>query len=773
MGAGISAQETIGGILRQARRQAGLTQEELAEQTGLSLRAIGDLERGQTERPRRRSIQLLARALGLPESVHGQLMGLVRQQMAAGADEAAEVAEVARAGRWLAPAQLPADIADFTGRAGPVGTLRQILAAGVAAPHLGALTVAVVTGAAGTGKTTLAVHTAHLMRAQFPEGQLFAELRGMGSHSAGPAEILARFLRDLGVAPDRIPDSAEELAAQYRSQLTGRRVLIVLDDARDAAQVQPLLPGSASCVVLVTSRRWLSDLAGSHLVELDVFARAEAQQLFAVMIGPDRAAAERAALDEVLRACAGLPLAIRIAGARLAARSGWTVRTMADRLTSERRRLDQLTTGSLAVRASFEVGVSALPAPDQADRVHPAHAFRMLGLWPGPAISLDAAAVLLGEDRESIADALEALVDAQLLQSPAPDRYQFHDLLRVHAGDRVIAEVSHEVRHEAIGRVLTWYLCNAEATAELVSPHRYKIPMPSADPDCTPLAFSTAAEAMNWCETERANMVAGVRLAAAYGWHELAWRLAVGCSIFFNRRRYLADWMASLQVAESSARLLNDQRAEALVLNNMGTALARQGMHAEAVSYFERALAIRREIGDMPGQIQAATTMADCYVHLNRPEEAISLLHQAADINRLVASPYVEGIVQNNLGEAYLMLERYSDAVVCLRQASETFDRIEDARGVGYALYNLGHAYLGLGREAEAILPLERAVEVRQACGDPFEEARSWQALGEAQLVAGDRDQARHCLHQAATAFRALGEEAMAAGTEAQLAELG
>ncbi len=224
-----------------------------------------------------------------------------------------------------------------------------------------------------------------------------------------------------------------------------------------------------------------------------------------------RVAAEQDASEEVLRACAGLPLAIRIAGARLAARGGWTVRTMADRLADERRRLDQLTAGSLAVRASFEVGVAALPAPDRPDGVHPAHAFRMLGLWWGSAISLDAAAALLGQAREPVADALEALVNAQLVQSPAPDRYQFHDLLKVYAADRAIAEVSQENRREAIRRLLTWYLYTAEATADLLSPNRYKIPTPPLGPDCSPLAFATLADAMNWCETERANLVAGVR----------------------------------------------------------------------------------------------------------------------------------------------------------------------------------------------------------------------------------------------------------------------
>ena len=767
---------------------AGLTQEELAARTGLSVRAIGDLERGRTARPHSRSVKVLAQALGLAEPAYEQLVDLQRQQLAAGAAEPAGSAAPAGepvaqaqggAGRPAAggarpvPAQLPADIADFTGRAEQMARLEQVVAAGVRAGQPGAVTVAVVTGAGGTGKTTLAVHAAHVVASWFPDGQFFAELGGAGVHPAEPAEVLARFLRHLGVPPERIPDSAQERAAQYRSQLTGRRILIFLDDARDAAQVQPLLPGSASCVVLVTSRRWLSDLAGSSVLSLDEFTPGEARQLFAGMVGAGRVAAEQAASEELLRACAGLPLAIRIAGARLAARGGWSVRTMADRLADERRRLDQLTAGSLAVRASFEVGVAALPAPERPDQVHPAHAFRMLGLWWGSVISLDATAALLGHPREPVADALEALVDAQLLQSPAPDRYQFHDLLRVYAADRAIAEIGQDIRHEAIRRLLTWYLHTTEATADLLSPNRYKFPTPPPGPDCSPLAFATLAEAMNWCETERGNLVASVRQASANELPELAWRLTAACVIFFNRRRYLADSMESHEVAWAAARLLGDERAEALVLHNIAITRSRQGRHLEAVGHFEQALAMRRQIGDAAGEVQSMTTMADCYLQLNQPNEAIALLRQVLDMDQGMIRRYAQGVVQNNLGEAYNMLGRYGEALVCLHQAGEIFGEIGDIRGAGFALHNLGQAYLGLSRSAAAIPPLERAVTLRQACEDPFDEACTWQALGQAHLAAGDCDQARRSLGQAAQKFRGLGENAAAAEIEAELAELG
>jgi hypothetical protein len=243
-------------------------------------------------------------------------------------------------------AQLPADIPDFTGRADHLQNLRDLLSGPRRPDSPGAVVVAAVIGAGGLGKTTLAVHAAHLLRPQYPDGQLYANLVRPNAPPVPPGDVLARFLRDLGVDPGRIPAGEEERAAQYRSLLTDRRVLIVLDDARDAAQVRPLLPGSGSCAVLVTTRNRMPDLAGSRFIDLDVLDPAEALDLFASIIGRGRAEAEPGATDDVLTACAGLPLAIRIAGARLAARGGWTVRNLARRLADERRRLDELKTGA-------------------------------------------------------------------------------------------------------------------------------------------------------------------------------------------------------------------------------------------------------------------------------------------------------------------------------------------------------------------------------------------------------------------------------------------
>ena len=369
------------------------------------------------------------------------------------------------------PAQLPADIRDFTGRAGQVEQLGELLAGADGEDSPGAVRVVLVVGSGGLGKTALAVHAAHLLASRFPDGQLYANLLG-ATQPVAAAEVLARFLRDLGMEGHRIPLGEEERAAHFRTRLAGKRILIVLDDARDAEQVQPLLPGSASCAVLVTARGTLPELVGSELIDLDVLPRAEARALFGVVAGEERVTAEPAATDAVLKACAGLPLAIRIAGARLARRGGGTMRALAERLSDERRRLDEFRMGNLAVRASFEVSFTSLPGPAAAGGLDPARAFRLLGLWTGPSIGLPAAAGLLGEPELATADALDVLVDAHLLESPAPEQYRFHDLLRVYAADRALTEEAEADQRGAVTRVLAWYLYSAEAAARVISQQR-------------------------------------------------------------------------------------------------------------------------------------------------------------------------------------------------------------------------------------------------------------------------------------------------------------
>src|SRR5580658_3752143 len=471
-----------------------------------------------------------------------------------------------------APAQLPADVADFTGRDDQVRHLVDLLSSASADDESGAVRIALVAGAGGLGKTSLAVHAAHRVRGSFSDGQLYVDLLGATPHPLGVGDVLARFLRDLGVDGRDIPVDEAERAARYRTVLAGRRMLIVLDNARDAAQVRPLLPGTASCSVLVTTRSRMPDLASTQLVDLNVLADEEALALFSRVVGDERAAAEPEATAAVLLACAGLPLAIRICAARLATRSGWTIATMADRLRHEHRRLDELSVGDLAVRASFQVSFAALSASAQPDGIAPADAFRLLGLWPGPSVSSAAAAALFGTREYLAAAALEALVDARLLESTSPDRYKFHDLLRVYAAERAMADLSEPDRDAAIGRLLRWYMRASDAAATAVAPDRYNVPLEPAkrvDADPAPLAFATAGDALAWYDSERVNLVAATGQASEHGLHDVAWRQPAPLFVVFQSRNNWVDCISTHRIALDSARRLGNRQGEAWVLNNL------------------------------------------------------------------------------------------------------------------------------------------------------------------------------------------------------------
>ena len=670
------------------------------------------------------------------------------------------------------PAQLPADLADFTGREGHVRQLRSLLTEAQLSDNPAAVAVAVVAGAGGLGKTALSVHAAHAMRSFFPDGQLYVSLLGASRQPLPPDEVLARLLRDLGVQGARIPVGQEERAALYRTRLAGRRTLILLDDARDAAQVRPQLPGTASCAVIVTSRHRLSDLAGSRLVDLDVLDEDEARLLFIRMIGTDRAAAEPAAVREVLAACAGLPLAIRIAGARLTARRSWSVGALAERLADQRRRMDEFTAGDLAIRACFQVSFDELPRPGRPDEADPAHVFRLLGVWQGPSIGLRAAAAMLGQPEGPVGDALELLTDANLVDSPAPDRYRFHDLLRAYAEEKAFAQEPAPAIEDAVRRVLTWYLRSVDAAANAVSPYRNPVPLGPPEPGIQPQAFGTGDEALRWCEVERANLVAATRQAAAQGLHDIAWKLPVTAMICFELHGYRAEWITTHHIALASALKLGDRLGEARVLNNLGVVLGQQ--HADdAIGYFERALAIYRETGDRWGQAQATNNLAFSYRFLGRHKEAAEALLAALDLQREVGQRYGEGIALCNLGEAYLDLRRFADAISRSHEALAVARGIGSARLEGYARYNLGRAGLELGSTAEAVGLLEQALAIHIAGGDKYGEAQDLHQIGIAYGLAGRPDDAREALARAWRLFEALGDDKQAEEVRSRLRDSG
>jgi DNA-binding SARP family transcriptional activator/Tfp pilus assembly protein PilF len=666
------------------------------------------------------------------------------------------------------PAQLPADVTDFTGRDEQVKRLCEMLAGAGADSDTGAVRIAVVAGAGGLGKTSLAVHAAHRVRRKFPDGQLYVDMLGATPTPLSPGDVLARFLRDLGVDGRQIPVDEDERAGRYRTALASRRMLVVLDNARDAAQVRPLLPGTASSAVLVTTRSRMPDLASTRLVDLNVLDDDEALTLFIKAVGDDRAAAEPEATAELLDACAGLPLAIRICAARLATRSGWSIQAMASRLRDEHHRLDELRAGDLAVRASFQVSFASLPTTAGPDGIAPADAFRLLGLWQGPSISAAAAAALFGTPEYLAANALETLVDVHLLESTGPDRYKFHDLLRVYSSERAVADLSGPEREAAIGRLLGWYLRTADAAAQVILPHRYQVPLEAGPAGQPALSFSATGDALAWYDSERVNVVAATRQAAASGLHDVAWRLPAPLISMFNRRGNWADCIATHRIALESARQAGNRQGEAWVLNNLGQALGFTHM-SEGIGLLERSLAIRREIGDRLGEAQAANNLSDAYVVLGRTDEALDLLRRALDLNREVGYRYGEGLVLNNLGEAFLALDRPDEAIDYLLQARRVFAEIALQHGVGYSLHNLGRAHLSLGQDAEALDCLQQALVIHTKAGDRHRQAFTLRYLGLAQSHNGLAAEARDSWQQAAAIFDDLGDSAQAAEIRAKL----
>jgi DNA-binding SARP family transcriptional activator len=697
-----------------------------------------------------------------------ELQQLYQQILNADTDNSAAIAAGRPARAAPSPAQLPADILDFTGRVDQVDQVRALLSGEDAEGSPGAVRVVLLMGAGGLGKTTLAVHAAHLLADQFPDGQLYANLLG-ATQPAEPAEVLARFLRVMGVDGADIPLGEEERAAHFRTRLAGKRVLLVLDDARDAAQVRPLLPGSSSCAVLVTSRGRLPELAGIGLLDLEVLPPDEAQTMFERVAGAARVRAEPDAAAEVLTACAGLPLAIRIAGAKLAARGGWSVRTLADRLADERRRLDEFRVGNMAIRASFEVSFTSLLRPEGAGAVDPAQAFRLLGLWQGPSISLRAAAALIGEPETAVADALDVLVDAHLLESPGADQFRFHDLLRVYAAERARSQESEADRLAAVTRLLSWYVHTTEAAATTIAAQRRHVPLGDPLPGTQPRGFTTLDEGLAWCEYERVRLTAAVRQAAEYGLYEFAWQMPAAANSFYYRRSHFEDWVTTHLVGLAGARALGDKRAEAWMLNNLGMAYGKQRKE-QAFAYFEQALEIYGGLGESAGERRTANNIANAYFDVGRYEEALVAAERSLAVQRRVKSRYGEGIAIGILGGSCRELGRLTEAVEYVKQAIVIFRETGDQDAEADALADLGETYLRLEQVDDAIECLSDSLTIRNAIGNRYGLATTLRSLGHAQQRAGQNGQARQLLSAAMAVFEELRDHAQAAEVRATLA---
>ncbi|MFJ8793086.1 AfsR/SARP family transcriptional regulator [Streptomyces sp. NPDC102462] len=647
--------------------------------------------------------RLLAEELGVdPRPGLRDLQQRILQADPALAEPSAPLAEPAPVP--LRPAQLPATVPDFTGRAAFVTELSQILASASTSEGR-VMAVSALAGIGGVGKTTLAVHVAHRSRAAFPDGQLYVDLQGAGPRSAEPETVLGSFLRALGTPDTAIPDSLADRAALYRSVLDGRRVLVLLDNARDAAQVRPLLPGTEGCAALVTSRVRMVDLAGAHLVDLDVMSPDEALALFTKIVGTERVAAEREAALDVVAACGFLPLAIRIAASRLASRRTWTVSVLAAKLADERRRLDELQAGDLAVKATFELGYGQLE-PTQA------RAFRLLGLADGPDISLAAAAAVLDLPPEATEDLLESLVDTSLLESAAPGRYRFHDLVRLYA--RACAERDEHPpseRDEALSRLLDFYLASTAQVYAIEQPRDRLVD--DLEPTRYPgLTFTEGAAALDWLYTEAGPLLACVRQAAGTG------RLRRAVDLLWVAKDLTESGASSYQY-EMTARAtceatlaMGDERAEGRARTVLSDVLLVSGRIEQSEDEARVAMELAEAAQDATAVSWVANNRGLICLHQNRFAEGKVLFDQALEGLRAAGNRPFEATVLGNLSRAYLGMGDTATAVEIARRGLAAHSEIGRSVRLANSRFALGFALNQAGRHAEALDEFSEALRI-------------------------------------------------------------
>lgn len=662
---------------------------------------------------------------------------------------AAPAARTEAAPEPVRPAQLPATVADFTGRAAFVRELGERLTT-----DLGVMSVSAVAGIGGVGKTTLAVHVAHTARDAFPDGQLYVDLQGTDARPAEPEVVLGSFLRALGVTDASIPDSLADRAALYRSTLAGRRVLALLDNAHDTAQVRDLLPGTPGCAALITSRVRMVDLAGAYLVDLDVMSPEEALQLFTRIVGRERVSSERQAALDVVAACGFLPLAIRIAASRLATRRTWTVSFLARKLSDERRRLDELKAGDLAVKATFELGYGQL-TPAQA------RAFRLLALPDGPDISLDSAAAVLDMDPYDAEELLEALVDISLIESAAPARYRFHDLLRLFARDCAERHETDASRCAALSRLLDFYLASAAHAYELENPGDRVLDhlVPSTR---SGLAFPGREAGLDWLFSEAPSLLAAVQQAAAGGC-EGPLRRAVDLLLvsqdLMESGVYARQYEQATRAVVTTAADCGDTLVEARARIWLGHLSGLSGRFEDAEREARRALVLGLAAGDPMAGSYAPNLRGNAAFPLRRFEECAAHHTTALEAFRADGNRHGEAAALSNLARAQIELGQLPAAIASAERSLQIYRDLGAGFRLANGLYALAVALTADGRTDEAVACLTEALPVFREARQQFWEAMALFRMAEAQLSAARYRQAAALAEQSLTLLRDIGGE--------------
>ncbi|MEV7010908.1 BTAD domain-containing putative transcriptional regulator [Streptosporangium sp. NPDC051022] len=662
------------------------------------------------------------------------------------------------------PRQLRPDMPAFAGRRAELASLDRTLDDGAPASpgSAGGPRIVSLQGTAGSGKTALAVHWAHRISGRFPDGQLYLDLHGYGPEPpVDPAAALETLLRALGTPPGRIPAGLDERSALFRTLLTGKRTLLLLDNAGSSEQVRPLIPGSGG-VVIVTSRNQLRGLVveyGALRVVLDQMPPQEAGELLAEVLGQERVASAPEAVAEIVERCARLPLALRIFAERAARFPGVPLGKLVADLRDEGTRLSALDAGDgghTDLRTVFSWTYGALD-PDAA------RLFRLLGLHPGPEVSTGAAAALMGEDIAGVTRLLDRLTADHLLRSRFPGRYDFHDLLRSYAAERAQEGEDLKEREAALGRMLEWYLHSARGAAEHLPPVGRALAAGPVPAGLSLPRFDGPEEAVGWYEEELANLMAATHYAASRGWHGAAWRIPRALASFLDFHVPGTAWVAVYRVAVEASRLARESFEEGSALNHLAWANTRLGRLGEAVAHYDEALALARRIGDRDLEGDVLVNLGVTLFKLGRFAESAACYGQALEIARDSGDRRLEAEALNDLAHNDNERGRHHEALSGADTALGIYTELGDRYRRGEALRTLGAANAGLGRYGEAVALFLDALELMREFDDRRGEAEVLSLLGEALHGSGDHGAARARRREAAEVFAELDDDRAAA----------
>jgi tetratricopeptide (TPR) repeat protein len=651
----------------------------------------------------------------------------------------------------------------FTGRGTEIAALSELLhqaARGTSADDALAVrtaAVAAITGSAGVGKTALAVHWAQEVAAEFPGGQLYADLRGFdpAQPPADPAAVLTGCLRALGVEPEDIPAALPARAELLGGLLADRRVLLLLDNALDDEQVRPLLPGAPGSLVILTSRSDLTGLAGAQVLALDVLTEAEARDLLDGILGSARLAGQPDAAGEFVRLCAGLPLALVIAAAQAHARPRQAVTALAAELRDAAAR-PGVPAGPLTpnIQAVISWSVSSLSAPAAA-------MFSLLGVHPGPDITAPAAASLAGVPLPRGLELLGELAGSRLLTEHFPGRYALHDMIRAYAAEQA-AGLDDQSRSAALTRALDHYLHTAHAAALLLNASREPIPLgPPAD-GVAPEQLADHGEAQAWLQAERAVLLSAVTLAGAAGFDAHAWKLSWTMSDFLDWRGYWIDWSAINHIALAAATRLGDVTGQAAISRLLAHSYARAGDYETARSYLTECLGLCRNSDNRVLAARVYLTLCAVSFQEGRYVDMLGAAEQSLALFRAIGDRAGEAHSLNNVGYAHMWLGNPRLARMFCKQSLAMHQENNLREGEANTLDSLAQTEYHLGRYPEAIAYYLRSIELFHQVGHRYQEALALVSLGDVQHASGDRDQAQDSWRQAITILDGLHHPAVA-----------